>query len=73
MGYRLTLIACELIVPPTSVKPSGAARAPISEPTLPPAPPLLSMITLVPSTVPSFCPMSRPSTSVVPPAGKGTR
>ena len=66
------MIACELMVPPSSVKPSGAARAAISEPTLPPAPPLLSMTTLVPSTGPSFWLISRASTSVVPPAGKGT-
>ncbi|MNH45101.1 hypothetical protein D3C79_1074590 [compost metagenome] len=54
-------MACELIVPPRMVKPSGAVREASSEPTLPPAPALLSTTTVVPSAGPSCWAIRRPS------------
>src|SRR5688572_21219207 len=54
------------------VWPSGAAFATMSAPIVPPAPPRLSTSTCWPIDSPMRCATSRATTSVVPPAGKGT-
>jgi len=61
------LVACPLATH-SSVCPSGAARAAISEPSRPLAPGRLSMITGWLSTSASRAPTSRPRMSALPPA-----
>ena len=55
-----------------STCPSGGWRISSSAPSAPPAPPLLSTITVCPSASPSRWPTTRAMMSVVPPAAKGT-
>src|SRR4029450_829025 len=55
-----------------SVYPSGAAVAQASVPMTPPAPPRLSTNTCWPSCVLNCIATSRPTTSLLPPGGKGT-
>jgi hypothetical protein len=61
-----------LDVASSSVSPSGAALAAMSEPIEPPAPGRLSTMTGEPRRSLSFWEMARAKASVAPPAGNGT-
>ena len=56
-----TMTACEVRI--TSVWPSGAAFAAISEPTMPLAPGRVSTMTCWPQASVNFCPIRRPTMS----------
>jgi len=56
----------------SSVVPSGAARATRDAPMVPPAPPAFSTTTVMPVRSPRRCAIRRDTTSVAPPAAKGT-
>src|SRR5687767_1071075 len=70
--YSVGLMARLLVWPSTKVYPSAGDLAAASRPRLPPEPGLLSMTTVQPVFVASFCATSRPMMSVPPPAGNGT-
>ena len=60
------------IWPISSVRPSGSARATISQPSVPPPPGRFSTITVWPNATCSLAAISRARMSVVPPGVKGT-
>src|SRR6516162_41312 len=70
--YNPGLMACVDTVAISKVYPSGDAFATTSAPMLPPAPVLFSATNCCPSSSPIFAPMRRATTSVGPPAAKGT-